>query len=141
MISGGTINAPIGRHPTKRTLMAIAENGKSAITHYRIIERFRAHTHLKVQLETGRTHQIRVHMAHIQHPIVGDSTYSGRIKLPKGASAKLIETLRQFKHPALHARRLTLIHPATKESMTFNADTPIDFQNLASMLHIDTQEH
>lgn len=114
MISGGTVNAPIGRHPTKRTLMAIAENGKSAITHYRIIERFRAHTHLKVQLETGRTHQIRVHMAHIQHPIVGDSTYGGRIKLPKGASAKLIETLRQFKHPALHARRLTLIHPATK---------------------------
>ena len=141
MISGGTVNAPIGRHPTKRTLMAIVENGKSATTHYRIIERFRAHTHLKVQLETGRTHQIRIHMTHIQHPIVGDSTYGGRIKLPKGASAELIETLRQFKHPALHARRLTLTHPSKLESMTFNADTPIDFQNLASMLHIDTQEH
>lgn len=130
MTAGGTINQPIGRHPYKRTLMAVIENGKEAITHYRVINRFKYHTHLKIELETGRTHQIRVHLAHINYPIVGDKTYGGRLKLPHGASETLKTALRDFPRQALHARRLTFQHPHTKKEMTFEAPLPKDMLRL-----------
>lgn len=96
MVAGGVVDEPIGRHATKRTHMAVRENGKPAVTHFRVIEKFRAYTHLRLKLETGRTHQIRVHMAHIKHPLLGDPTYSGRPRLPKGASDDFVNTLRGF---------------------------------------------
>lgn len=130
MTAGATINEPIARHPKQRTKMAVVHNGKRAITHYRVIKRFAAHTHISVQLETGRTHQIRVHMAHIQHPIVGDPLYAGRLQIPTGASIELANTLRQFKRQALHAKRLSLVHPITKEPMSWEANTPEDIQQL-----------
>ena len=111
LTAGGTVDEPIGRHPVHRKRMAVVHNGKTAITHYRIEQRFRAHSLLRVKLETGRTHQIRVHMAHINHPIVGDPVYGGRLKLPKGCTDELVETLRSFKRQALHATLLlSLIH-------------------------------
>lgn len=134
-VSGGTIKAPIGRHPIQRKRMAVmADTGKPAITHYRIVERYRAHTRLKVQLETGRTHQIRVHMAHIHHPILGDPTYGGRLQLPKGASPELIQQLRTFKRQALHACELGLIHPTTNKAMTWRAPLPDDMLKLIDCL-------
>lgn len=127
---GGTVEAAIGRHPKQRTKMAVTANGKAAVTHYRIIDKLPFHTHIKVILETGRTHQIRVHMAHIHHSIVGDQCYGGRLKLPKGASETVINALRQFKRQALHARRLTLQHPVTQQEMQFEAPLPEDMQRL-----------
>src|SRR5262249_33857259 len=97
LISGGKVDAPIARHPLKRKLMGVVDTGKSAVTHYRIAERYRAHTRLVIHLETGRTHQIRVHMSHIHHPLVGDITYGGRVKLTKGMTEELIQIIRQFK--------------------------------------------
>jgi 23S rRNA pseudouridine1911/1915/1917 synthase len=138
LISGGTISAPIARHPIHRKRMAIVDNGRPSVTHYRIAEKFREHTRLKVQLETGRTHQIRVHMAHIQHPIVGDPVYGGRLKLPKAATPALTAALRQFKRQALHAEELELIHPITKEIMQWRAEVPTDFADLAQCLRADT---
>lgn len=108
MVAGGVVDEPIGRHATKRTHMAVRENGKPAVTHFRVIEKFRAYTHLRLKLETGRTHQIRVHMAHIKHPLLGDPTYSGRPRLPKGASDDFVNTLRGFQRQALHAAQLSL---------------------------------
>ena len=137
LISGGTVNAPIARHPLQRQRMAVIETGKPAITHYRVLERFRAHTRLKLQLETGRTHQIRVHMAHVKHPIVGDLTYGGRLKLPKGASEGLVEMLRQFKRQALHAAELGFIHPTTLETVSWQVDPPEDMQALVRCLRQD----
>lgn len=139
MTAGGTVDAPMGRHPTQRVRMAVIENGtgKLAVTHYRVLDRFRAHTHIRVQLETGRTHQIRVHMAHIKYPLVGDQVYAGRLKIPKGSSDKLIETLRSFKHQALHARRLELEHPATKEHMEWSVELPKDMRELLKVLRED----
>lgn len=133
-ISGGTINAPIDRDPLERKRMAIVETGKEAITHYRILKKFNHYTLLSVQLETGRTHQIRVHMSHIKHPLVGDSTYGGRVRLTKGLTDEAIQTLRQFKRQALHACRLTFLHPTTEEEMEFTAPAPDDFQTLLSVL-------
>ena len=138
IISGGTVDAPMSRHPLQRKKMAVVESGRPAITHYRVLERFRAHTRLKVRLETGRTHQIRVHMAHIQHPIVGDPTYGGRLRLPKSATPALIEMLRQFKHQALHADELGLIHPKTEEELSFKIETPEDLHALVCSLREDT---
>jgi len=140
-IAGGIIDEPMGRHATKRTLMAVRELGKPAVTHYRVIEKFRAFTHLRLKLDTGRTHQIRVHLAHIRHPIVGDPVYGGRPRLPKGASDHFIDTLRGFNRQALHAIQLTLIHPVTKEEMRFHADYPSDFANLLDAVREDTQIH
>lgn len=134
LISGGTVDAPIGRHPIHRKRMAVIESGKEAITHYRIIERFPSHTYLRVFLETGRTHQIRVHMAHIQHAIVGDATYGGRLKIPPQASSELIDYLHKFKRQALHAYRLGLIHPKTKEYCEWEAPLPEDMQQLLQIL-------
>lgn len=134
MIAGGTIDAPVGRHRTQRTKMAVNDSGKRAITHYRVTKRFPAHTYLKIFLETGRTHQIRVHMAHIGYPIVGDPLYGGRLKIPAGCSDALKSTLIGFKRQVLHAHRLTLAHPHTQEIMQWEAPMPEDFNNLLDHL-------
>ncbi len=137
LISGGCIDQPIGRHPIKRKSMAVIETGKPAVTHYRVMERYRAHTRIKVQLETGRTHQIRVHMAAIKHPLFGDPTYGGHLQLPKGATPELIQQLRQFKRQALHACELGLIHPVTQQPLTWQAPLPDDMQELIAVLKKD----
>ena len=138
MTGGGKVDQPIGRHPTQRTRQAVVHTGgKNAVTHYRLIDRFRAHTHIRVQLETGRTHQIRAHMAHIQYPLLGDPTYGGRLRLPKGASAELIDALRQFKRQALHAKKLGIEHPETGEYCEWEAPLPEDFQSMLTVLRED----
>lgn len=134
LISGGTIKTAIGRHPLKRTKMAVTPHGKGAVTHYRVLEKFVGHTYLKVQLETGRTHQIRVHMSHIHHPIVGDSVYGGRLKFPANISAELRNALQHFKRQALHASNLTLEHPITGKILQWQAPLPEDMQQLLTLL-------
>jgi len=137
MTAGGTIDAPIGRHPNDRKRMAVNESGKPAVTHYRVIKRFRSHTWVRVQLETGRTHQIRVHMAHKRYPIVGDPVYGGRMRLLAGASDELQDCLRHFSRQALHAVQLTLQHPQTGEMMTWESPLPEDIQTLIALLSED----
>ncbi|VFP82016.1 23S rRNA pseudouridine(1911/1915/1917) synthase RluD [Candidatus Erwinia haradaeae] len=139
MIAGGMVNSPISRHPTKRTHMAINHFGKPAITYYRILKKFRSHTWLKLQLYTGRTHQIRVHMAHIHHPLVGDPIYGGRPRLPKGASESFISTLYSFKRQALHASTLCLEHPIFGVQMKWNSKLPKDIAKLLSSLETDAK--
>ena len=139
-ISGGTIDAPIDRHSLQRKRMAIVETGKHAVTHYRIAEKYHAHTRLNIQLETGRTHQIRVHMSHIRHPLVGDITYGGRVQLSKGMTPELIQELRHFKRQALHAFALGLTHPRTQEWMRFEAELPDDMQQLICLLRDDMKK-
>ncbi|WP_457666394.1 23S rRNA pseudouridine(1911/1915/1917) synthase RluD [Thiolapillus sp.] len=139
--AGGSVDAPIGRHPGKRVCMAVVHSGKPAVTHYRINERFRIHTLLDVQLETGRTHQIRVHMAHIHFPLVGDAAYGGRLKLPRDASADTIRALQQFPRQALHARRLGLQHPVTREPLSWESPVPGDLADLLAQLRLDRDEH
>jgi len=139
MTGGGKIDEPIGRHPVDRKRMAVTRNGKPAVTHYRLAERFRAHTRLKVRLETGRTHQIRVHMAHIRHPLVGDPVYRGRLKLPAGAGEALRRELRDFRRQALHASRLGLAHPGTGEWMEWRVELPADLQRLLDILRQDRE--
>lgn len=140
MISGGTIDEPIGRHPTDRLRYAVNENGKEAITHYRVISRFKRHTHIQVKLETGRTHQIRVHMAHVRFPLVGDPLYSGRFQLPADCSETFEHILRAFRRQALHAAKLGLIHPVTEEYMEWEQSLPEDMVNLlAALAENDTQ--
>lgn len=131
---GGTIDAPIGRHPTSRTKMAVVPEGKPAVTHYRIAQRFGAHTLLDVRLESGRTHQIRVHLAWRKHPLIGDPVYAGRAFRPAGASAKLLEMLDGFCRQALHARELSFAHPQTGEVMCFRAEVPTDMSALITCL-------
>ncbi len=137
MTAGGTVDAPIGRHPVNRLRMAVIDSGKPAVTHYRVVRRFRAHTYIKVDLETGRTHQIRVHMAHIHHPLLGDPLYGGRLKLPPEASEALIRSLREFRRQALHALRLTLQHPVHGETLSWEAPLPADMQRLLEVLEED----
>lgn len=132
--AGSSVEASIGRHPRSRLKMAVVANGKPAITHYRIEERFFAHTLLRVQLETGRTHQIRVHMEHIRHPLVGDQMYGGRAKVPAGISKELREYLRAFPRQALHAAQLTLTHPASGELMSWQSPLPEDIAQLLNHL-------
>lgn len=139
IVAGGTVDAPIGRHGVQRQKMAVIETGKVAISHYRVLERFRAHTHTRVKLETGRTHQIRVHMTHIGHPLVGDPTYGGRFRIPPGASPTLVESLRDFPRQALHARFLELDHPATGVRMKWESPLPDDFTWLLSLLRQDNE--
>ncbi len=134
IISGSTINAAIDRHPIHRKRMAVMDNGKEAITHYRVMEKYHGITRLRVRLETGRTHQIRVHLAHIRHPIVGDATYALRIPLEKGMSPEALTALRQFKRQALHAFALGFMHPVTNEPMHFEVDIPDDMQQLIAAL-------
>ncbi len=137
MTAGGTIDKPIGRHPRKRTQMAVVPHGKPALTHYLIIKKYRAHTHIRVQLETGRTHQIRVHLAALKHPLVGDPVYGGRARIPKNLSAGLINALRSFPRQALHASGLSLIHPKTGEKVSFELPLPADMQGLLAALDKD----
>jgi 23S rRNA pseudouridine1911/1915/1917 synthase len=138
LVSGGTANAPIDRHPRDRIRMAVRDDGKDAVTHFRLRERFRAHTLLECRLETGRTHQIRVHMAHLKHPIIGDPLYGGPLKLPKGATPELIEALRGFRRQALHAEVLEFTHPVTGEPVRCTAPVPDDMRALIKVLHDDT---
>jgi len=140
LVSGGRVDAPIGRHPVQRKRMAVVESGKEAITHYRIRERFRHHSLLSLRLETGRTHQIRVHMAHIQHPLTGDPVYGGRLKLPPQCSDKLVQTLRKFHRQALHAARLGLEHPISGEQMEWEIPIPEDMEQLISALQEDAEQ-
>jgi 23S rRNA pseudouridine1911/1915/1917 synthase len=137
LVAGGTIDAPIGRHPTHRTRMAVVERGKPAITHYRIIKRYRAHTLLRVQLETGRTHQIRVHLAYKRYPVVGDLVYDRRLRIPPNSSETFKETLRTFSRQALHAERLGFVHPSRGEWMQWIAPLPDDMQLLLAALEKD----
>ncbi|MGD8784079.1 MAG: 23S rRNA pseudouridine(1911/1915/1917) synthase RluD [Thioalkalispiraceae bacterium] len=140
LTAGGSIDAAIGRHPVQRKRMAVVKTGgKPAVTHYRVEQRYRAHSLLKVNLETGRTHQIRVHMAHIHHPLVGDPVYGGRLKLPAGATQALIDVLRKFKRQALHARQLGLVHPVTGEMMSWQAPLPDDMQYLIEVMQEDAR--
>jgi len=135
MTGGGTVDAPMGRHPRQRKKMAVlAAGGKTAITHYRVAQRFGHHTRITVNLETGRTHQIRVHMAHRRYPLVGDPVYGGRPRIPKGASAELIDALRGFPRQALHAQALGLIHPETGEEIRFECPLPEDMVGLLDIL-------
>ena len=135
MTGGGTVDAPMGRHPRQRKKMAVlAFGGKPAITHYRVTRRFGHHTRITVNLETGRTHQIRVHMAHRHYPLVGDPLYGGRPRIPKAASAELIEALRGFPRQALHAQALGLIHPESGEEMRFECPLPADILALLDVL-------
>jgi 23S rRNA pseudouridine1911/1915/1917 synthase len=137
LTGGGTIDAAIERHPVDRTRMAVRDSGRQAVTHYTVVERFRAHTYVKVVLETGRTHQIRVHFAYRRHPLVGDPVYGGRLALPAGASERLRDALRTFKRQALHAARLELDHPVTGEALGFEAPPPADFEQLLQVLRED----
>ena len=137
MVSGGTVNAPIDRHSRDRIRMSVREEGRDAVTHYRLRERFRAHTALECRLETGRTHQIRVHMTHIKYPIIGDPLYGGPLKLPKGATDELIAALRGFKRQALHAEVLKFKHPATGEPLRISAPVPADMLGLLKALRDD----
>ena len=141
MTKGGTVDQPMARHATKRTLMAVHPMGKPAVTHYRIMENYRNYTRLRLRLETGRTHQIRVHMAHIAHPLLGDQTYGGRPRPPKNASEDFMEVLRNFKRQALHAVMLRLAHPITGEMMEWYAPLPDDFVELLNALKADYLEH
>ena len=139
--AGGTIDVPIGRHPTKRTRMAVVHNGKPAVTHYRVLERFRIHTLLQVNLETGRTHQIRVHMAYLHCPLVGDPVYGGRLSLPPAADEQTTTALRAFKRQALHAHKLGLTHPVSGEPLEWQVSLPDDMQQLLDVLAADAEAH
>ena len=134
MISGGTVDEPIGRDPKDRIKQAVVEDGKDAVTHYRVIDRFAHHTHVKAILETGRTHQIRVHMSYIDHPLIADPMYGGKIRFPKKADEQLKDALKGFKRQALHAKKLTLTHPISGEEMSWKAPLPQDLQDLLKAL-------
>jgi 23S rRNA pseudouridine1911/1915/1917 synthase len=139
MVAGGKVDAPIGRHSHDRLKQAVREDGRDAITHYRVRERFRTMTLVECRLETGRTHQIRVHMAHVRHPLVGDPQYGGLLKLPKSASAQLVEALRAFRRQALHAERLEFLHPKSGKSLAVEAERPADMETLLAALREDTR--
>jgi len=139
--AGGTVDEPIARHPVDRKRMAVVAGGKPAVTHYRVAERFRAHTHVTVRLETGRTHQIRVHMAHLRHPLVGDRVYGGRLRLPPDCTQRLRDTLQGFRRQALHAARLALEHPKSGEVMEWAAPLPADMEDLLDALRDDARQH
>ena len=134
LTGGGKIDAPIDRHPTARTKMAVVADGKPAVTHYRIMHRFKHYTQIQVSLETGRTHQIRVHMAHRKWPLIGDPIYGGRQRVPAGASDLLMSTLRGFPRQALHAQALEFEHPASGDYLEFRSDLPDDLLNLLEVL-------
>jgi len=134
MIAGGTVDEPIGRDSKDRVKQAVSQSGKEALTHYRAIDRFKSHTHVKAILETGRTHQIRVHLSYVGHSLIGDPMYGGRVRFPKKASEELKKALLKFKRQALHSKKLTLKHPISGEVMSWKAPLPDDMQELLSVL-------
>lgn len=138
--AGRTIDEPISRHPVDRKKMSVQEKGKPAVTHFRVQKKFRAHSLIEVQLETGRTHQIRVHLAHLRHPLLGDQTYAGRLALPKGITPALEQAIRSFKRQALHAYRLSFNHPVSGEPLSFEAELPEDFVAMLDSLERDVNE-
>jgi 23S rRNA pseudouridine1911/1915/1917 synthase len=140
MTSGGTIDEPIGRHRADRLRMAIRADGRPATTHYRVLERFRAHSYLNVKLETGRTHQIRLHLSHLRYPIAGDQVYGGRFAQPKGATERLLVTLRGFKRQALHATTLAFDHPRTGKRLSLQSAVPTDYAELLAALREDARD-
>ena len=135
MIAGGTIDEAIGRDTKDRVKQAVSSHGKEAITHYRVIDRYQNHTHVKAILETGRTHQIRVHLSHIGYPLIGDPMYGGKVRFPKKADEVLKEALVSFKRQALHARKLTLTHPTSGDLMSWKAPLPDDMLALLDVLN------
>ncbi len=137
--AGGRVDAPVGRHRVHRTRMAVNDAGRPAATRYRVERRFRAHSLLRLALESGRTHQIRVHMAHIDHPLVGDPVYGGRLRLPAGAGTELTERLRAFKRQALHAEQLKLRHPVSEQAMHWQSPLPPDMRELLAALEEDNR--
>jgi 23S rRNA pseudouridine1911/1915/1917 synthase len=140
MTGGGTVDEPIGRHRSQRTRMAVRSDGRPAVTHYRVLTRFRSHTLVRAELETGRTHQIRVHLAHIGYPIVGDPAYGGRRRIPAGCTAELSAELAAFKRQALHAARLALHHPISGREMEWEAPLPADMTRLIAAMETDLKE-
>jgi 23S rRNA pseudouridine1911/1915/1917 synthase len=134
IVAGGSIETAMGRHPRDRQRMAVLPEGKPAITHYRVEERLGPYTLLRVSLETGRTHQIRVHMAHLRHPIVGDATYGGRSRLPKGVDESVRQAIGGFSRQALHAQRLAFIHPVSRKPLVCDAPIPEDMARLLTLL-------
>lgn len=134
LTGGGTVEAPIGRHSQDRLRMTVRDDGRSAVTHYRIEERFAAHTMVRVTLETGRTHQIRVHFAYLRHPLVGDQLYGGRHRIPAGNDQQMLDAIRTFRRQALHATQLSFAHPVSGENVTVSAPAPEDFETLATVL-------
>ncbi len=141
IISGGTIDLAIGRHPTARTKMAVREDGKEACTHYRVKKRFQGFTLIDVALDTGRTHQIRVHMMHIKHPLVGDKMYGGQTRKPKGCPSELLQLVQQFPRQALHARKLSLVHPVSQELMSWEVELPEDLMLLIKSIEAFENEN
>ena len=139
MTGGGVVDAPLGRHPVHRKKQAVNEDGKEAITHYRVIDRYRSHTHVQLNLETGRTHQIRVHMAHIKHRLVGDQLYGGRLQMPVASSPELRHVLQNFKRQALHAKKISFTHPEIGRKMEWEVERTEDMQELLSSLKYDYQ--
>ncbi len=137
MTGGGTVDQPIGRHPVDRKRMAVTERGRPAVTHYRVVERYRGHTRVKVRLETGRTHQIRVHMAYLHYPLLGDPVYGGRLRIPAGSGDRLRQALHEFRRQALHAARLGLEHPESGEYLVWEAPLPEDMAHLIEILQED----
>lgn len=137
LTGGGIIDAQLGRHPVNRKKKAVVAKGKDSITHYRVLQRFRSHTHVQLNLQTGRTHQIRVHMSHINHSLVGDPLYGGRLQLPTACSEEFEQNLRNFKRQALHARRLALVHPTSEQKLSWEVVAPDDFQQLLSAIKND----
>ena len=139
LVAGGVVEAAIGRHPVDRKRMAVTPNGRPAVTHYRVIRRFPGYTHVRVRLETGRTHQIRVHMAHIRHPVLGDPVYAGRWRPSTGMSVHCIEVLQGFRRQALHAARLGFCHPSNQQYVEWQAELPQDMQQLLAVLKMESE--
>lgn len=140
LVTGGRIEAPVGRHPTQRTRMAVVAHGRPAVTHYRVLERLSGHTLLGVELETGRTHQIRVHMAYLNHPLVGDKTYGGRPRPPRGGGPDLTLALQTFPRQALHAIRLGLNHPATGQPLFWELPMVADLDALLAQFRQERRD-
>ena len=139
LVAGGVVEAPIGRHPTQRTHMAVVAAGRPALTRYRVLERFPGHCLLGVELATGRTHQIRVHLAHVHHPLVGDPVYGGRPRPPKGCDPALTAAIQGFPRQALHAIRLGLDHPRTGQAMVWEAPIPADLAGLLDLFRREAE--
>ena len=134
IVAGGTVDAPIGRHPRDRKRMAVVRSGKPAVSHYRVLQHFNGATYVEVSLESGRTHQIRVHMAHIGHPLAGDPVYGRSLKMKRSYPASLVEAVRSFPRQALHARKLSLQHPGRLQAVEYRAPLPEDFEQLLAAL-------